>query len=442
MAWRSSFRLQVVLRVAALVALSLLLAWSLARTSWDAVPLVSALLLAMLTVELVRYVESATRELSGLLRSVAAGDFNSAVPRRGRNPPFADYEAASHQLVRAYQRLDLQRAASAELVNAVVERVGTPLVCLRADGRLAFVNTAARQLFGAPAGSGAMSLGNLQPLLMQRLRTLTDDERVRFERVVDGEPATWLLHARQFRLLDEQFTVVACQDIQAELASRDVEAWQRLTRVLSHEMMNSLTPIVTLSGHLRDTWVQPRDLPADARESIEVIHERSSGLARFIESYRRYANPPAPLPGEVAAALLFENASRLLADELAARNITLRKEDAGVKVRADAQQIEQVLINLLRNAMHALEGVSQAEVELRAEYDRRGWALIHVIDNGPGIADALAEQVFMPFVTTRRGGEGIGLALSRQLVQLNGGALNLVSRPQHCQMVIRLPAAG
>lgn len=445
MGFSSSFRANVVLRVALLAALLFALLWSVLRSGWDATPVVCAVLLAIALAELVHYVETGTRDLAQLLRCVAAGDFTTTLSRRWWRAPFADYEQASRTLVGTYQRLDLRRAASDELLRAVVDHVGVAVLCFSADGRLAFANPEARRLLAlpahAPTGGSLASLSAADPDLPARLLALRNDERAQLELTLPAETATLLLHSRRFELLGEPFTVVVCHDIRQELETRDVQAWQALTRVLTHEMMNSLTPIVSLSGHLRETLGGGDALDADAVESIEVIHERGSGLARFIEAYRQFSHPPAPQPQAMPAAALLERMRRLKQPELDGLGIRLEVVDEARRARlhADARQVEQVLINLLVNAQQALAGTANGVIELRSSTDAQGRVLLQVTDNGPGIAPALLDKVFVPFFTTRSGGTGIGLALSRQLAQLNGGTLTVASQPGRCRFTLRLP---
>jgi nitrogen fixation/metabolism regulation signal transduction histidine kinase len=440
-----SFRANVALRTLLLAALLSLLAWSLLRQSWDATPLVAGLLLAAALFELIRYVERGTRDLAQLLRAVAADDFTMALPRQPGGAPFAEYETASRTLMDAYRRLDLQRAASDELLRTMIEQVGAAVFCFSADGRVPFANAAARELFGAAASQGIAALAATDPSLPARLLALRDDDRLQVDRAAAGGQTTLLLHARCFTLLDVPFTAVVCHDIREELESRDVAAWQALTRVLTHEMMNSLTPIMTLSGLLRERLASRHGGAApvaddDVVESIETIHERSSGLAGFIQAYRQFSNPPLPEPAVNATAAILEQVARLMRPELEHRGIRMEviagTEDAFF---ADAHQIEQVLINLVRNAQDALQSRNAGLIELRAARDDRGRALIHVTDNGPGIAPDMLERIFVPFFTTRSGGTGIGLALSRQLMRLNGGAISVQGTPGQCRFTLRLP---
>lgn len=441
MVFRNSFRMQVVLRVALLAALLVVLSWSLARTRWDAVPLVCAVLAVMLLVELIRYVEAGTRDLASLLRSVAAGDFATALPPMPRRRPFMDYEQAASTLVRTYRDLSLRRAASDELLQAVIEHVGVAVLCFTGRGRVVFANAQARALLDVPVGGTLESLATIDSHLPAQLLALQDEARLQFDLTVNGEATTLWLQARRFTLLDESHTVVVFHDIREELESRDVQAWQAITRVLTHEMMNSLTPILSLSAHLRDNLSRVGAEP-DLADSIEVIHARGSGLAQFILAYRQFAHPPVPVQDRVDVATLLERIATLKGPELAEQGIELDVIPPAEELAAwaDPRQVEQILLNLLRNAQQALEMQPRPRIELHGERDAQGSILLQVTDNGPGIAPALRAQVFMPFFSTRKGGSGIGLALSRQLARLNDGRLTVSGEPGQCRFTLRLPS--
>lgn len=438
MVFPRSFRLNVIVRVAMMSALLFVLVWSVMRTEWDAIPLVAAALLAAVILELFRYVESGTRELATLMEAVAHNDFTCALPGTRRGSPFAEYEAASRTMVETYQRLDLLRAASDELLRAVVEHVGVAVICFDHRGRVAFSNSEARQLLGSPTASGVSSLASTDPSLPARLLSLKDNERAQLSFTLRGEAVHLLLHARRFVLLEEPYSVVACHNIGPEMESRDVEAWQSLTRVLTHEMMNSLTPIIALCGLVRET-LKEQTTDEDTTRSVDAIHERSSGLLQFVERYREFSNPPTPVPTSFAVSGLLQRVARLHGPELAASGIELdvRSDGDDLRLHADMHQIEQVLINLIRNAQQALNGCEAPRIVLSSARDAQGGTLIQVTDNGPGIEPSLMRQLFVPFFTTRAGGTGIGLSLSRQLTQLNGGRISVHGEPGACTFTLR-----
>jgi len=443
----NTFRLNVIARVGVMSALLFVLLWSLQHTGWDAMPIVCAALVIAMVVELFRYVERGTRDLTSLIQAVASNDFTSALPQLKRGSPFTEYEQAARTLIETYQRLDLLRAASDELLAAVVGHIGVAVLCFNQRGRIAFANAEARKILGSPSGMSIASLKATHPDLPAKLLALSDNERAQLSLSLRGEPAHLLLHARRFVLLGEQFSVVACHSIAEEMESRDVEAWQSLTRVLTHEMMNSLTPIISLCGLVRETL---RDQGShgeaaadnDMARSIDAIHERSSGLLHFVESYRQFSNPPEPVPSAVSAADLLERVAHLQGPELAGSGIALEvdTERPGPMLYVDAHQIEQVLINLIRNAQQALVGRESPRIRLSSRRDAEGCTVLQVTDNGPGIEPALMANLFVPFFTTRAGGTGIGLSLSRQLTQLNRGRISVRGTPGDCTFTLRFEA--
>jgi len=441
MLFAKSFRANVAVRVLLLALFMFGFLWSLFKTRWDAVPLVLAASCAFMLVELVRYAEAGTRDLARLLESVAASDYTTALPRRISHAPFADYQRASEHLLTAMRSLHVGRMASDELLRAVIDHVGVAMLCFTGNGRVVLGNNQLDTLLGYAAGSSLANLARADARLPTLLQSMRDSEKLEIDVTLRGEPATLLLHSRRFSLLDENYIAVILQDIREELESRDLYAWQALTRVLTHEMMNSLTPIVTLSRHLRDTLAADAGR-SDAAESVEVIHERSSGLVRFIESYRHFAHPPAPQQTSVGTRELLDHVFRLKARELEDNGIVLEvaSDSIDAYIWADARQVEQVIINLMRNSQQALATQPSGRIELRSATDVRGRVSIHVTDNGPGVPHALRSQIFLPFFTTRKGGTGVGLALSRQLARLNGGTLHASGDSGRFRFTLRLPS--
>jgi nitrogen fixation/metabolism regulation signal transduction histidine kinase len=448
MAFSNAFRVNVMARVGLMSALLFALLWSMLRTGWDAMPLVCAVLVIVAIIELFRYVERGTRDLTALMQAVAHNDFTSPLPRSKRGAPFNEYEQASRTLVETYRRLNLARAASDELLGAVVGHVGVAVLCFDQRGRVAFANSEAQKMLGSPVAGAISSLSSTHRDLPARLLALKDNERTQLSLPLRGEPVHLLLHARRFVLLGEHYSVVACHSIGEEMESREVEAWQSLTRVLTHEMMNSLTPIIALCGLVRETLkdqvasgLAPSD--EDMARSIDAIHERSSGLLHFVESYRQFSNPPQPVPCATAASDLLDRVARLQSPELARSGIVLNveTEQPSPMLHVDPHQIEQVLINLVRNAQQALVGCEAPRIRLSSARDTQGGTVLQVTDNGPGIDPSLMGNLFVPFFTTRPGGTGIGLTLSRQLTQLNRGRISVRGTPGECVFTLRFSEA-
>jgi C4-dicarboxylate-specific signal transduction histidine kinase len=224
--------------------------------------------------------------------------------------------------------------------------------------------------------------------------------------------------------------LAALMPVETELEAEALNAWRQLVHVLTHEIMNSLTPVASLSRTAYDLLDElrghlPADVNADLATALDAISRRADSLVDFVGSYRSLSNVPAARPERVRVAALFERLEVLVAPVWRARGGRTRfsVEPASLELMADAGQLEQALINLLSNAFEATVSTPNAEVTVSAHLGRGGRLRIEVGDNGPGVPDALIAHIFTPFFSTKKQGGGIGLAMVRQLIHGNGGAV-------------------
>jgi nitrogen fixation/metabolism regulation signal transduction histidine kinase len=231
--------------------------------------------------------------------------------------------------------------------------------------------------------------------------------------------------------------LISLQDIQSELDATQAEAWEDLVRVLTHEIMNSITPVTSLAQTAADVVEEvigkvSRGEPAaedldDLRDAVSTVARRSNSLTQFVDSYRQITRLAPPEKKRIPIAILFDEVMRLAAAECPQDNIEFESEVApeSLDVYADRDLLEPVLINLLRNAWQAVVAVDEPYVCLTARMNRRNNVVIEVADNGPGVTDDVANKVFVPFFTTKEGGSGVGLALARQVMIAHGGFIRL-----------------
>jgi signal transduction histidine kinase len=242
-----------------------------------------------------------------------------------------------------------------------------------------------------------------------------------------------------FVLRGKQLTLVSLNDIRGELEEKEMESWQNLIRVLTHEIMNSITPIASLAStaeHLLESTASQPGTPdpetlGDIRGAVRTIEQRSRGLLHFVENYRRLTRIPKPQFRIFPVSEIFERVERLMNGRIENTGISLETviETGGMELTADPDLLEQVLINLVQNSVQALAGVPHGKISLRAGIDDRGRALIQVRDNGPGIMEDVLAKIFIPFFTTKRDGSGIGLSISRQIMRLHRGTITVRSEP-------------
>jgi two-component system nitrogen regulation sensor histidine kinase NtrY len=446
-----NFRLNVAARVLLLFGLIALAAWSATNTAWQVTPIVSGLLAVALLAELVRYVESVNREFAEFISFVAHDDFAASPPLSRRGGVFRELESAYRLLAGKFRSLNLQRAANHQYLEALVEHVSVALICLDREGTVTLMNREAKSLFKTPHLSSLKSFARIDPLLPAAIEELADGGRALVSVRNADESLQLALYATEFELLGERYKLISFQNIRDELEQREIDYSQKLIKVLTHEIMNSVTPIISLTKLIRDRLVDEatgqlqvqnlsRDEQHDLARGLASIHSRGSGLLKFVQAYSVLTNLPRPNLAEVDVAVLLDRMHALMSPALEGDGVQLQVQASGANlvVRADPQQIEQVLINLLKNAAEALAGRDGGRVILRASRDDHGKVLVQVIDNGPGIEAAHLDDIFLPFYTTKRSGSGVGLSVSRQIMALNKGLLTVKSAPgAGCEFTLR-----
>ena len=436
----NNFRANVLLRALIMVGLCVALVWGVVNTRWLATPALCIVLLLLSAVELIRYVEKTSRDFTSFLSFVAHHDYSlpATIPYKGR--AFKALEDAYRVLAGEFRHLNLQKAANHEYLEAVVNHVGVALCCLDASGLVKMLNEPARRLFDVPHLNSVRTFARVDARLPGLLEHLGDGERALLSVQRGDETLQLMLYATTFELVGQRYKLVSFQNIRSELDQQEIDSWQKLIRVLTHEIMNSVTPIISLSRLLRETMIDDSRTPPafrtlqpqqqdDVLRSVTAIHARSSGLLDFVQAYRSFARLPTPVFAHIDVRALLERARTLISQESDAKRIAIELECAepGLSVRADARQIEQVLINLMRNAVDALAATPMPRIELRGSRNDQGKVLVQVIDNGSGIPPEHLDNIFVPFFTTKRSGTGVGLSVSRQIMQANHGFISVRS---------------
>ncbi|MFD2365159.1 sensor histidine kinase [Pseudoduganella sp. GCM10020061] len=266
--------------------------------------------------------------------------------------------------------------------------------------------------------------------LYEQLRALSVDSRklVTFQTERGNERALAAVSTLTLRGVSTR--LVALMPVESELEAEAFNAWQQLVHVLTHEIMNSLTPVASLSHTARELVDDlrphvPAEMTGDLAIALDAIGRRADSLVAFVGSYRSLSNLPEARPELVRIADVFARVSALMAPGWEARggSVSFSAEPGTLELMADPGQLEQALINLLKNALEACVNVERPEAQVRARLARGGRLRIEVADNGEGVPDELVQRMFTPFVSTKRQGKGIGLAMVRQLVHANGGTV-------------------
>jgi signal transduction histidine kinase len=257
-------------------------------------------------------------------------------------------------------------------------------------------------------------------------REILPGQKMQVEYTHERGTTTLCFTESSITIQDKNYRIIALNDISHELDEREIEAWIRLTRVLTHEMMNSLTPVTSLSETLLTLPSAQQD--EELRQGLETIHTTGKGLVNFVMSYRRLTRLPSPEPTLFDVRPFLERMVQLARHQHPSPNvrITLERVDEDLMAFADESMMTQVVINLLKNAVQAIGGTKEGEIRIRAYVDSQDIVRIEVANNGPKIAPEVAEQMFVPFFTTKEEGSGIGLSLSKQMMRLQGGNVSLL----------------
>ena len=378
---------------------------------------------------LVRAVERPARDLRRFLEGVRYDDVSVRFPQRGGDPFLDGLAAAFEEVGAAFRRVRAEREEQASYLEAVVRHVGVALVAFRAGGEVTIFNLAARRTLGVPRVRTLAGLARRVPEAAGALRSLPPGERALVRLDAEGGPQELVAYATRFTVGGEAHTLVSLQDIREELEARELEAWQDLSRVLTHEIANSVAPIASLAGTARALVEGGDGRLGDVREALGTIERRSRGLVSFVDAYRTLARLPRPRPRVVSAAELLGDVATLARASGPGVAVSVDVDPPGLELVADADLVEQALVNLALNAVEALGERGGGRVVLRARAGASGRGEVAVEDDGPGLLPEVQERAFVPFFSTKPGGSGVGLALAHRIARLHGGTLAVESDP-------------
>jgi two-component system, NtrC family, nitrogen regulation sensor histidine kinase NtrY len=441
------------------IALILLMALATGYLWWGQYPRILSvfiiLVISILGVNLFAYCTSTNRKLTRFLESVQYSDF--AISFRADDtlgPGFRALNGQFNTVLEAFRQARAEKEANLHYLNTIVQHVNVGLLSFDSNGRVELVNQTALRLLNVYRLRTLNDLQASQPDLHNWLKTNIGAAAATYQSGTDGELT---VRCTSVRLRGRLVSVVSLQNIRSELQQKELEAWQNLTKVLRHEIMNSITPIVSLTGTMRDiieidilggersdvsereerdaSVSNPLSSPLlsslnDLRDALTTIESRGNSIMKFVDAYRSFTSIPQPKMTEIPVKDLLLGVAQLAQPDLSRHGIslTVTVPSPPPTIVADAGQIEMILLNLLRNAMEAFANPTGASIKLEATVaDNR--TTLSVCDNGPGIEPEAIEQIFIPFYTTKKTGSGIGLSLSRQIMQQHGGQLTVNSTP-------------
>lgn len=401
---------------------------------------------------LVAYLNRFNRRILRFLEAMQDDDSMSSFPEHSGSTEQQLLSATFNQINERITRNKLESRQQEFYYKALLEQIPDGIISWDESGRIQTINPAASRLLNRDYIRYKDQLEQMWPNLAQIIDNASLNGNT-LVKINQGEQVRQLaVSYKRITQNGETLFILTLKDIARELSEKETESWDKLTHILTHEIMNSIAPIVSLSGTLLSYFEQkgvakPREEITDLVLSktirgLSTVKNQGQSLMRFTDSYRRlsYLQPPVIKPFPVGR--FTENLQLLLQSDLARQGIdlsvTLSSPD--LTLEADEEMLSQVLINLLRNAMQALEETVGGMIRVEASQPG-GKIQIDIKDNGPGIPKELLDDIFVPFFTTKSSGSGIGLSLSRQIIRMHGGELSVTSEPfrETCFRIVLYP---
>jgi two-component system nitrogen regulation sensor histidine kinase NtrY len=441
----SRFRSELIIRILLLTGTIFVFVYLVNKTQLTFTTIAVLLFAVVQIMLLIRHVDKTNQLLNSFLQSIRYSDFTRTFQVESTDSSLNKLKTTLNEVIRDFQSVRAEKEESYHYLQTIIQHIGIALIAYQRDGSVELINNATKRLFQVRNLPNIQVLSGYSHELVQKLLTIKHGENA-LVKVRDKDDLLQLsIYGTEFKIHNRNIMLVSIKNIQHELDDKEMESWQKLIRVLTHEIMNSITPISSLSstvnGLINDIIeraganeqnVEITEELQEISSALSTIQKRTEGLIQFVNTYRNLTRIPTPNFTIFQVSRLLNNIYELHRAELEALNIecTLIVEPPTLELSADEMLIEQVLINLIKNSMHALEHRTNARIQLRAFLNRRGKITIQVVDNGPGILPEVLDKIFIPFFSTKPLGSGIGLSLSRQIMRLHGGSLNAFSEPE------------
>ena len=434
--WRSPITTRIVILVATIFALAFVTVG--ADRSFI---LIFALLGAIFfqVKHLIKIVESSDENFASLFNSIEFDDASSSFKTGSEDPGVQKLQKELNEALAKLRYSRKERDSEYQFYKNIVQHVGIGILTFKRDGSIQIINSAAKRLLRVAKAESIEDLREMSEPLVESFLKLKTGGRELVRLKAGDEVIQLSVYAIELTLRGEELKLISMSNIQSELEEKEMEAWQNLVRVLTHEIMNSVTPISSLAGIVEEDLKHKlekgslnlkKEEAEDMHLSLQTISRRSEGLIRFVKEFRNLTHIPKPKLAEVGVKNLLEEMAILHKKELADHGVTisLSVDPEHLTISVDKNMIEQVLINLIKNAIQAFDEQPEKRIELTAFASEKGRAAISIKDNGQGIDPEAMEKIFIPFFSTKKTGSGIGLSLSKQIMRQHEGRISVKSK--------------
>lgn len=431
----------IILRVSLIVLLSAVLGYFAVIDRSLRFSIICFMIIAFLTINLITYLNSTNKKIRFFFDSVRNDDSNLSFPVEIRNPALKELYQSMNRVNHQIQQLKIENRQQEQYFRTLLEHLAAGIITYNDKGFILHANSSAKKLLSIDVLTHLQQIARKDLKLFETINSIKPFERKLIAINAENGEIQLSLKATSFKTNENELVILSIQDIKNELDEKEIESWMKLIRVLMHEIMNSITPITSLSESLSNIYstggkpVLPEQVNtktiATTLQGLNVIKEQGKGLMSFVESYRKLTRVPEPEKKLFKVADLM-NRVQILYNSLEKSeriDLTVSLKNPEIEIFADQNLISQVLINLVKNALEANENNNDGKIRIVASEGTNNHPEICVIDNGPGIPEENIDEIFVPFFTTRQNGSGIGLSISKQIMRVHGGNLKVRSVP-------------
>ncbi len=398
-----------------------------------------AILLIYTVSKMIKYVDRINGELTKLFDSIRYSDFSISFPERVKGNGFEELYNSLRFVIEKFKEERKYRVEHFNYMKTIVQHVKVGLIAFDGNGKIELMNLAFKKMFEIRKYNNLRQLGNNIPELLEVLENIKPFEKDNVQIKIGNDNMSLAVSATEFILHQQKYKLISLHDINSELEKKEMEAWEKLIRVITHEIMNSITPISSLASTANSTLTEANSQKSrlsdedieDIALAVKTIEKRSVGLLKFVKKYRQVTRMPKPEFADVSVRKIFDEILPVITknDKFKSVEFKCNKVSQNLIIQADSSMIEQVIINLINNSLQSLENAKNPKLELSSRISFDNKVLIEVKDSGEGISEENLQNIFIPFFTTKKEGSGIGLSLSRQIMRAHNGRLTVNSVP-------------
>lgn len=431
------FTVFVVIRVLLLVLSLVILAYIFARTDlfFNQIILIGIIILQV--IELIRFVTFSNREIAKLLMAIRYSDYSISFKNKS-NQSFQEVQEALAEIIESFKKVSIEKEAQFRFLQIMIDNINVGVIAINEEEEIKLMNLEAEHLLSIEKPNYLKQLKQLRPDFISFVNEAHQTQSLLIELNQAEKQLPLSLKVDRIKILHTNYQLITFQNIKSEIETKEIEAWHKLIRILTHEIMNSITPIASMSETMLmmlsdqqeeadEKEIINQETLDDLRFSLKTIQKRSDGLLHFVEDYRKLTRIKNLDLQTIEVEDLIDSIIQLMIGDLDKQKVKLHLAiEKGLKIRADRILVEQVLINLITNARHALEKQEDPSLSITA-YSKAQNKYVSITDNGVGIAKDKQDEIFIPFYSTKEKGSGIGLSLSKQIMKKHKGDLNVHS---------------